>query len=434
MSNYRLVSHHGTMLYFDTGAGCLRHGSSGTVPENLILEISGDRCRLLYIDPQTLISSQLDDPNADGDLSLKSDDLQFNLQLHNISEDLISISANNNYLSSDSDGSVRMNRGWCRSWECYRIQRLEPLTPTAPNGVEAGAVVRFAHPSANEEKMVENHRNERSSLGSDLDFFRQLFQQTMAGGAIEPEVFDELSRVAAEIAGSLRTRIAERSFISAQMSELFPELAATSAAGMAQLTDEGLDRASAAVQAAAEAKCLLVECEARVRAALDKHDYSSLAEHASRAREHDAAVSAQRELLTALLAPLSDRDEGVGAELDLSPPPGFAPLVGSSDGTELDRGGDDPPPIEDEPPSVAEGQGEDSPELDRASAQAPVSEPDHVSNVLFLGRPRTLKAEERVSAETSAATPIPDDTTPGTPPLPSDPGSAPEAVATPHSV
>jgi hypothetical protein len=171
--------------------------------------------------------------------------------------------------------------------------------------------------------MIASHQNERSSLGPVLDYFRQLFQQTTTGDAVEPEIFDELSRVAAEIAGSLRTRIAERSakgsFISAQMPELFPELTATSAAGMAHLTDEGLDRAAAAIRAAAGAKWLLAESETRVRVALDMHDYDSLEEHARRAREHDAAVSAQRELLTALLAPLSDRDERVGADLDLSP-------------------------------------------------------------------------------------------------------------------
>jgi hypothetical protein len=432
MPNYRLLSHHGTMLYFDTEAGCLRHGSPDTVPENLVLDslILADRCRLLYIDPLTLITSQLDDlNNADGYFSLKSDHPQFNLQLHNISQDLIAISENTNYLSSDLDGFVRMNRSWCREWEHYRLLPVEiaraeqPDTPTAPHGARGGAAARFVCLSANEgKKMMANHQNESSSLGSALDYFQQLLQQTTAGDSVDPEIFDELSQVAAEIAGSLRTRIAERSakisFISAQVSELFPELTVTSAAGITQLTDEGLDRASAAVQAAMEAKQLLAESEARVRAALDKHDYDSLDEHARRAREHDAAVSAQRELLTALLAPPSDRDEGVRADLDLSPPlpsePGSAPLVGRSEGTDVDRESDDLPPIEYEPPSVAEGQVEEAPEPDRASAQAPVPEPGHISNVLLPGGPRTLTAEERVSAETSVAIPIPDDTTPDT--------------------
>ncbi len=135
----------------------------------------------------------------------------------------------------------------------------------------------------------------------------------------DPEVFEQLSRAAINIAELLRDwrrKRAERvAALSAKMSAIFPEFVEKAAAGFARIADEALDRVETAVQSATETSGRLAELDFRARAALDNRDYGSVAEHASRAGEHQAAILEQREYLASLLASLS-RDGGDRVDAD----------------------------------------------------------------------------------------------------------------------
>jgi hypothetical protein len=153
--------------------------------------------------------------------------------------------------------------------------------------------------------------------------FRELLSQIpVTERDADPDVFDQLSRAAADIAELLRDwrrKRAERiSALSAKMSEIFPELVEKAVAGFARVADEALDRVEAAVQSATEAGGRLAESESKARAALDNRDYGSVGDHASRAGDYQAAILVQREYLCSLLAPLSrDGSDRVGTDLGL---------------------------------------------------------------------------------------------------------------------
>ena len=70
----------------------------------------------------------------------------------------------------------------------------------------------------------------------------------------DPEVFEQLSRAATNIAELLRDwrrKRAERvAALSAKMSAIFPEFVEKAAAGFARIADETLDRVETAVQSA----------------------------------------------------------------------------------------------------------------------------------------------------------------------------------------
>jgi hypothetical protein len=167
--------------------------------------------------------------------------------------------------------------------------------------------------------------------------FRELLVQVPATEFdADPEVFEQLSRAAANMAELLRDwrrKRAERvSALSAKMSEIFPELVERAASGFARVEDEALDRVETAVQSATEAGGRLAESESKARAALDNRDYSSVGKHASRAGKYQADILVQKEYLASLLASLSrDGGDRVGAELGLPLRLAFAAPSASAD-------------------------------------------------------------------------------------------------------
>ena len=126
---YRLISYHRTMLFLDTEARRLRHGPPGTVPQNLVLDVMGDRARLLAIDSDPAQSHQLHIINPQGQVQVsKEHSADFDLYVHRISDEVIGISDSVNvFLSSDPDGLVRNDRGHCRVWEQYTLQKVEDI-------------------------------------------------------------------------------------------------------------------------------------------------------------------------------------------------------------------------------------------------------------------------------------------------------------------
>ncbi len=171
--------------------------------------------------------------------------------------------------------------------------------------------------------MSANNPRELSPYYLAFSNFRQLLVQVpVTEQDADPEVFEQLSRSAANIAELLRDWYRKRtervSALSAKMSKVFPELVEEAVAGFARIADEALDRVETAVQSATEASGRLAESESKARVALDNRDYGSVGEHASRAGEYQAAILVQREYLASLRASLSrDGGDRVGADLAL---------------------------------------------------------------------------------------------------------------------
>jgi Methyltransferase domain len=124
---YPLISCHGTVLFFDKEARRLRHGQPGNVPQNLLINILEDRCRLLHIDIVSGQSHQLQIISQQGHVKMSNEHPEdFDLDVLTISDNVIGLSFGENFLSSDSDGVVRNDRGHCREWEHYWPAILPP--------------------------------------------------------------------------------------------------------------------------------------------------------------------------------------------------------------------------------------------------------------------------------------------------------------------
>ena len=175
-------------------------------------------------------------------------------------------------------------------------------------------------------------QNDLAQIKSALGNFRRLSDRVLSDeddkDVIDPALFEQLSLVAAEIAELERTRRRRRRdralAISQQVSELFPDMAGRGAA-FVRLGDENLDRSAIAIQLAVEANDQLAESDAELRTAVENRDYGSVRDHAGRAREHQAAIAAQKDILASLLALVADGDsdgDGDGDDLDSPHPPG----------------------------------------------------------------------------------------------------------------
>ena len=222
--------------------------------------------------------------------------------------------------------------------------------------------------------MSASHRDKPTAFGSAVENIRRLFEHGLSvDGVADPQLFDELSQSAAEIAQLLRARRSQRNervaALVTKVSEFFPELMERAAAGVARLEEEGVDRAEDAVQAAAQANQALAESESKARVALEEHDYGNLQEHANRARGYQAAVSTQREILASLLAPWSGAGLGVDSDISagLEQQPQLASDRDKSSLADLDRGRDEMPPVG----ATASGQTGLSPAPDRTPAPTP---------------------------------------------------------------
>ena len=131
---YYLVSHHDTIVHLDAAAEILRHGPPANVPLNIVLELAGTRGRLLL---KGAVPDQLRavsfTPLSSG---IRTDvgGTDYNCEIENFGDGSVGIHTHGRYLSADSDGIVRKNRTWCRTWERYLLVRTETL------GARAGMV------------------------------------------------------------------------------------------------------------------------------------------------------------------------------------------------------------------------------------------------------------------------------------------------------
>ena len=99
-------------------------------------------------------------------------------------------------------------------------------------------------------KMSANNSSKLSPYYLGFSDFRELLAQVpVAGRDADPEVFEQLSRAAANIAELLRDwhrKRAERiSMLSTKMSEIFPEFMRRAAAGFVRIEDEACGRLDA---------------------------------------------------------------------------------------------------------------------------------------------------------------------------------------------
>jgi hypothetical protein len=185
--------------------------------------------------------------------------------------------------------------------------------------------------------MSVNNISELSPYYLGCSDFRELLVQVPATERdADPEIFEQLSRAAANIAELLRDwhrkRTERVSALSAKISEIFPELMEKTAAEFARVEDDALDSVETAVQSVTEASGRLAASESKARAALDNRDYSSVGKHASRAGKYQAAILVQREYLVSLLASLSrDGYDRAGADLGLPLRLAFAAPSASAD-------------------------------------------------------------------------------------------------------
>ena len=116
---YYLISHHNTVVYVDVASQCLRHAPLGTAPLNLLLEIDGDRARLVMKDERSDSFRQLSIEHPSGKISEHIGNDGLDCRVETFDGGTVALRVREQYVSADSDGRVRNDRDWCREWERY---------------------------------------------------------------------------------------------------------------------------------------------------------------------------------------------------------------------------------------------------------------------------------------------------------------------------
>lgn len=117
----RVLTSFGTVLYFDVGAGCVRHGREGVVPPNLSLAVSGNVASFMLGDSFSGAPLACD---GTGTLRIRQDGEDGNrdsFTLNHVDTGAMGIRHNNLYLSAQPSGTVEFSRDWCREWEQFRV-------------------------------------------------------------------------------------------------------------------------------------------------------------------------------------------------------------------------------------------------------------------------------------------------------------------------
>jgi hypothetical protein len=177
---YPLISCHGTVLFFDSEARRLRHGQPGNVPQNLLINVIEDRCRLLHIDSVSAQTHQLQIISPQGHVRISKEySAEFDLNVLVISDHVIGLSFGNNFLSSDSDGVVRNDRRHCREWEHYRPAILPPGAGNLLRASHEGRVITVDYAYQPRKRKYEDTvggRRVTSFLGAHLDKYRSILR------------------------------------------------------------------------------------------------------------------------------------------------------------------------------------------------------------------------------------------------------------------
>jgi hypothetical protein len=118
-SYYYLISHHNTVVYVDAASRCLRHAPLGTAPLNLLLEIEGERARLVMKDERSGHFRQLSIEHPSGKINEHMGDAELDCRVETFDGGAVGLRVREQYVSADSDGRVRNDRDWCREWERY---------------------------------------------------------------------------------------------------------------------------------------------------------------------------------------------------------------------------------------------------------------------------------------------------------------------------
>ncbi len=115
---YYLISHHNTIVYVDLASQCLRHAPLGTAPLNLLLEIDGERARLVMKDDRSGHFRQLSIEHT-GKISEHIGGAELDCHVETFDRGAVGLRVREQYVSADSDGRIRNDRDHCREWERY---------------------------------------------------------------------------------------------------------------------------------------------------------------------------------------------------------------------------------------------------------------------------------------------------------------------------
>lgn len=126
-NHHYLISYHNTVLYADPVGECLRHAPLGVAQLNLVLELRGNRGRLIMKGNSPSQTRQVSLTQSSSKICIQKERIDFDCHIDAFADDCVGVRAGEQYLAADLDGIVRNNRGWCREWERYRLTNAETL-------------------------------------------------------------------------------------------------------------------------------------------------------------------------------------------------------------------------------------------------------------------------------------------------------------------
>lgn len=133
---YSLLTHHGTSVFWDEVHLRLRHAAPAEAYNNLFLRVNNGKCVLIWARTAERGCTELRFIDSEGHMEEASDSCGSATDVEIRGSQRITINCGGMFLSADSDGVVRINRGWAREWEEYWAV-TEPACMTCTDLVSA---------------------------------------------------------------------------------------------------------------------------------------------------------------------------------------------------------------------------------------------------------------------------------------------------------
>ncbi|GJD34920.1 glycosyltransferase family 25 protein [Methylobacterium aerolatum] len=116
---FKLVTYHGSSVYYDPLQERLYHKVRGNVPQNVLVRVRNDIGKMVIITEGGTITGELSFQGIDGRARVVSSGSGSELTMVDSQGGKITVRLGRYFLSADDDGLIRVDRDWCREHEHF---------------------------------------------------------------------------------------------------------------------------------------------------------------------------------------------------------------------------------------------------------------------------------------------------------------------------
>ena len=124
---FRLVSYHGTIVYFQAETATLRHENAYSCYTNILFLVKNGVGRIYVLDDLSAAASCVSIRELNGGVYVEKADASV-FDITPVDGKFVGLFINQKFLTCDPNGSLRNSATWCREWEYFVLEPLDTFS------------------------------------------------------------------------------------------------------------------------------------------------------------------------------------------------------------------------------------------------------------------------------------------------------------------